>query len=486
MFFKKKSNIIFRDYEHFGYITDNRNFSYNINNQDGNYIGDKILSEVGRLFYSVLEDQPRDINYLSHKIKDIFADVEIEIIRDDLIEFYNILAHDSFISSGISEQECSENDSQFKYSNQNNNTINYVTSYSSNNLDTQAFFEKHFNNKPQLTNVHIEITSRCNERCIHCYIPHNNKLYDIDLELFYKILNECMNMNVLHLTISGGEPMLHSNFREILRKCYELNFSINILSNLTLLDENIVEDFKINPLIGVQVSLYSMNPEIHDEITKIKGSFEKTKKGIEVLIENNIPLQISCPVMRANKNCYNDVKNWASKFGIQVISDFVIIGKYDNTIDNLQNRLSLCEVKCFINQNSLKNPSYFDDIKKNVESKKESNINDFVCSVCQSSICINEIGDVYPCAGWQNYIIGNVSNDSLNSIWSNSSKIDYLRNLKRKDFPKCINCNDRDYCTMCMVRNANEDMNGNFLNVNEYYCNVAKLYKEIILESKKG
>ena len=141
---------------------------------------------------------------------------------------------------------------------------------------------EYFKGKPQLTNLHIEITSKCNERCVHCYIPHDAKVSSIEPDLFYDVLNQCKNMRLLHLTLSGGEPMLHKNFCDFLRKCKEYDFSVNVLSNLTLLDDEIIKEMKMNPLLGVQVSLYSMDSNIHDEITQMKGSFEKTKNEIRV------------------------------------------------------------------------------------------------------------------------------------------------------------------------------------------------------------
>ena len=62
MYFKRKSNIIFRNYEAFGYITDNRNFGYKQVNSNDNIIGDKILSESGAVFFSVLEKEPQTID----------------------------------------------------------------------------------------------------------------------------------------------------------------------------------------------------------------------------------------------------------------------------------------------------------------------------------------------------------------------------------------------------------------------------------------
>jgi radical SAM protein with 4Fe4S-binding SPASM domain len=125
---------------------------------------------------------------------------------------------------------------------------------------------------------------------------------------------------------------------------------------------------------------------------------------------------------------------------------------------------------------------YLEQMEGEAEKKKNITPNDIVYSVCHSSICIADNGNVYPCAGWQSYVVGNVKETSLKEIWDNSERIQYLRNLCKKDFPKCIQCPEKDFCTMCMVRNANEHHQGDPLVVSEYFCNIAKLNRKIVLE----
>jgi radical SAM protein with 4Fe4S-binding SPASM domain len=487
LFFKQKSDVLFRNYETFGYITDNRNFGYNqTNNHKGN-IGDKVVSKSGAVFLSVLGRKPQTLNELAQKIIKQFTDVDIETIINDANEFYNMLERDGFIVSGKTPQECNEKDTGFSYKALEPKTIekDFFPVIMRPEKSTKEFLDEYFEDKPQLTSLHIEITSRCNERCVHCYIPHDKKISDIEPDLFYDVLRQCKEMKLLNLTLSGGEPMTHKNFCEFLRKCKEYDFSVNILSNLTLLNDEIITEMKTTPLFGVQVSLYSMDSRIHDEITQMKGSFDKTKNAILKLIENDIPLQISCPIMKQNKDCYSDVLKWAENNNIHVGNDYVMIARYDHTTQNLNNRLSLDEIKKVINDAIMKDTKYLVQMKNedNTEGKKYTP-NDIICSVCHLSICVADNGNVYPCAGWQDYVVGNVRETSLKEIWYNSKKVQYLRNLRKKDFPKCIHCPDKEFCVMCMVRNANEHPHGDPLVINEYFCNVARLNRNIVLEWK--
>jgi radical SAM protein with 4Fe4S-binding SPASM domain len=487
MFIKQKSNVMFRSYNSFGYITDNRNFGYEKKDNKKSCIGDKILSESGAVFFSVLDRIPQTVDDLAKKINTQFADVDIETIKTDAIEFYRVLERDGFVVFGETLQECEEKDSRFSYKTIEPEKSQRDVSQTIMHLEksTQDFLEEHFKGKPQLTNLHIEVTSKCNERCVHCYIPHENKTTSIDSALFYDVLQQCYDMRLLHLTLSGGEPMLHKDFCGFIRKCREYGFSVNILSNLTLLNKEIIDEMKANPLLGVQTSLYSMTPEIHDDITKMKGSFKKTKSAILKLIINDIPLQISCPIMKQNKNCYGDVVKWAGKHNVHVGDDYVIIARYNHTTQNLECRLTTDEVKEMIIGKVARDSKYLERVEVEAEKKKNITSNDFVCSVCNSSICIAENGNVYPCAGWQAYIVGNVKTASLRDIWENSEKVGYLRGLRKHHFPKCIQCADKEFCTMCMVRNANESPQGDPLAVNEYFCSIAKFNKEMLLEWKE-
>ena len=477
MLFRQRRNTFFRIFDNFGYII-NRLFT-----------ADKVLDASGGVFLQALSRKGQSLETLTAKIAKSFQNVDINTLNSDVIDFLTMLENDGFIVSGETEAELEAKDICFSYSRHAGDhykTAENRAGFAQQEIpETQKFLIEQCKTNPRLIQLHVDITTRCNERCVHCYIPHNDKTIDIDTVVFYNILSQCREMGVLNFNISGGEPFLHPNFPDFLRKTQDYDLSVTVLTNLTVLNDEIIAVLKEAPINSVHVSLYSMDSTIHDSITTLQGSFDKTYKNILKLIEQDIPLDISCPLMKQNKDTFWDVVQWGKKNGVYVLVDPTILARYDNSIDNLDNRLNLEEINKLFSDYILNDVDYQQlMLSRNVEKENTLDCDSIVCSACIMGLCINAKGNVYPCTGW-NYGLGNLNEMSLREIWESSSKAKYLRDLRMKDFPKCLNCPDIYFCNVCMARNANESPKGDIFNINDYHCQVAALNREIVTTWKR-
>lgn len=477
---KQSKNSFIRCTERYGYITNQ------LTRHDRSY------DRVGAIFLSQITRKARPISEIVEALVQIFEDVEEAELTKDYIEFAKSLSDDKFVLLGYDESEMDLSDASFTYDIDNPKTLaSDYTQLTAESVkrNTQDFFLEEVQGRPLISALQFELSSRCNERCIHCYIPNQKKDHGFDMPTskVLSILDEFSEMGGLHVTLSGGEAFLHKDIIKIVRYCREKDLKVTILSNLLTLTDNQVKELANLNVSLIQTSLYSMDPEIHDQITTVKGSWTKTMSAIERLIEANVPVQISCPLMKANKDGYREVLLFAQSKKIKAQTDYIMMGRADLTTDNLAQRLSLEETANVIRDIIEFDLDYLEDMVKvhPVEDDMEFDMERFlkqpVCGVGYDNCCITANGDVYPCAGWQGYVLGNVYKSSLSDIWENSDRIKELRMITEASFPECAVCEARQYCARCLVRNFNE-CDGDMFGKPQHFCDVAFLNKALVEE----
>ena len=454
---------------------------------------DRTYNETGSDFLHEISRTPRGIPEIIDKLSLLYGDsVSREKLEKDFTVFVDDLVIHKFLVIGVNESELENADISFSYSMENPKTImeNYYqnTCGDINETTQDVMMEASFK-RPRLNAIQFELTSRCNERCIHCYIPTAKKDIgrDMTFEEVKRIIDEFTEMGGLHVTLSGGEAFMHKDIIRIIEYCREADMIVSILSNLISLKDEYIPAIKAANVSLIQTSLYSMDPSIHDFITTIKGSHKRTIQAIEKLVASDIPVQIACPTMKANARGYSEVLKYAQSIKCKSHTDFIMMAQSDFNTSNLTNRLSIEETETLIRDIIEHDIDYKESTLRLKPHSEERPIdidrfrNQPLCGAGINDCCITANGDVYPCAGWQAMVCGNIHNQSLKEIWENSPQFKKVRSITHGDFPQCITCKARNYCAMCLVRNFNES-DGDMFKINQHFCDVAFLNKRLVEE----
>ena len=319
--------------------------------------------------------------------------------------------------------------------------------------------------------LHIDLTDGCNEKCVHCYLPHGGTHY-IDKDIAYKVLREFREAQGLTVYVSGGECMLYKDFEDILRYEKSLDLNIVVMSNLTLCDEKMVALLKeIDPQF-VNVSLYAVTEAIHDSITQISGSCRKTKAAIDALQSAGVHIRIATPFMRENKGCVEELKEYAVNRHVHLIPDSEIFGQLDHSCANQGHSLPMDELEELVS-------THKDIFVKGCMETERCRPEAKVCDVGDARLNLDAEGKYYPCDGFHGAIIGDAQKDSLWDVWTGEA-LNKLRALKNKDFGSCASCVNRAWCKVCPMRNFNET--GNMFIHAPWRCEATRIYRKIFEE----
>lgn len=435
---------------------------------DNELIGDY----TSYLFVKHLDYTPQHIDSIVSKICSEFdGEIDNEIVKNDAVALFDRL-------------------SEFGLIQKSNNPIDFgeanIYAKSPKVLLPESELSKfvdHRKQHPVLQNISVEITQKCNERCVHCYIPHETKNIKMSDEDFYKIVDLCCELQtIVNFRVTGGECMSHPSFKRFIKYVKDKGFALSVLTNLTLLDDEIVDILKQGTLSNIQVSMFSANPEIHDKTTMLPGSLEKTLKNIEKLENAGIPFSIATQAMELNKNEIEGLHEFAKKHNCNLRCDWTIIAKENRNNDNLSYRISDLSNYKHICKTRLK---YIDGFKEELrkELSREAKVDTtHLCNAGTNGLYIDTTLKVHPCPGWD-LCVGDLKKETLSNIWNESTILQKVRNVILKDFPKCAKCDIRNLCSICMAQADLEKTANNFtFEMPEYVCDMYRVIYDTIRE----
>jgi radical SAM protein with 4Fe4S-binding SPASM domain len=175
----------------------------------------------------------------------------------------------------------------------------------------------------------IEITSRCNLRCVHCYLgsqeeQHKKRAAEMSTREVTKLLDEMAEAGTIHLTITGGDPMMRPDFPEIYRHAKLLGMRVTVFCDAILVTDRIIELFRDLPPSTVEVSIYGATAETYERVTQVPGSFPKFLAGMRRLLDAGIHVFLKSVLMTINRHEFSAMDQMAQDWGVQFRFDSAV------------------------------------------------------------------------------------------------------------------------------------------------------------------
>ncbi|MBE9562960.1 MAG: radical SAM protein [Proteobacteria bacterium] len=176
----------------------------------------------------------------------------------------------------------------------------------------------------------INLTSRCNLACHHCYLDadtlqQSNPNELTTTEICDLLTNMAKRSNETMVVLTGGEPLIRNDIEILIKHGSQLGLTMVIGTNGMLLTEKRVLSLKKAGLLGVGISLDSLNPTYHDEFRGKQGSWDKTMVGIENCHKHNLSFQLHFSVTENNADELPKIIDFARDKGAMVLNVFFLV-----------------------------------------------------------------------------------------------------------------------------------------------------------------
>lgn len=296
------------------------------------------------------------------------------------------------------------------------------------------------------------LSENCNLKCLHCY-QENHKPFQLSYEQLEKIYKQYKNLLKKlkmkgHINITGGEPLCNPHLFKILDliKKDEKLISFSILTNGTLITENIAKKIKSYNPYYVQVSLEG-GQKTNDYI-RGKGTYMKIAKGIKNLKKYNIFTSISFTATTLNYKEFPKVVSYAKKYKVDNVWSDRYIPLGDSEDKNLSLNVSQTQEYLSImakERLKLKRKQYNKTTISMYRALQFQKTNDFAygCTAGDTLLTVMENGDLVPCRRMP-IVVGNLLKDDMYKLYKTNS---ILKELRKNTIPD--DCNDCEHAQMC-------------------------------------
>jgi mycofactocin biosynthetic radical S-adenosylmethionine protein MftC len=297
--------------------------------------------------------------------------------------------------------------------------------------EIQKIFEK-IHDSRHLLYASLELTFSCNFACRFCYNPVDrfgngrnagvpqlagNRL---ELDEIFALLKNLRKAGVLYFTLTGGEPMVHPHFWEILEQAKKEAFVLRIFTNGALVDEESAKRIGNICPNCVELSLYGASEESYEKSSGRGSAYPKVMKALELLKREGINVYLKCLLTSVTEKEIDEIQDIADKFRYPLSWDPVMQMSDDGGEYPL--KMSASEESI---EKLLTNPRF-----RVGGSPFEGEERQSACNIGRNIIHIDPFGNIYPCIAWREPL-GNVRTDDIAGLWKNSGRFQELMNLSK-------------------------------------------------------
>ncbi|MBI2342649.1 MAG: radical SAM protein [Deltaproteobacteria bacterium] len=311
--------------------------------------------------------------------------------------------------------------------------------------------------------VALEVTLRCNMRCLHCGSSATNRSREneLSLEEWKNIIDQLVKMGSEFITLSGGEPFVWPHWRELSAHISKKGAALSIISNGYNISADDVKFLKENKMWNVGLSLDGAK-KTHDHIRQMNGSFDRVVKSISLFKEAGIKVGVSTSVNKLNFNELDEIKNIVDNLGVD-IWQIQVVNSFGRAGDN-KGSLAITQKQ---------HKELVDYIYKCQQERKAGKLKvrpmpaDSIgychtaaidvwedcewggCNAGRYVLGIQSDGSVSGCLSLQhkNFIVGNVRERKLKDIWDDDNSFYYSRKFTvDKLCGSCAGCSAGSQC----------------------------------------
>jgi radical SAM protein with 4Fe4S-binding SPASM domain len=171
---------------------------------------------------------------------------------------------------------------------------------------------------PLLGSLDLELTERCNNNCIHCCInlPMDDEAArprELSTREIQAILTEAAGLGALSVRFTGGEPLLREDFTDLYLFARRLGLKVLIFTNARLITPELADLWaRMPPLEKIEVSVYGMRQESYEAVSRVPGSYQEFRRGVELLLARQIPFVVKGALLPPNRNEMEVFEAWAA------------------------------------------------------------------------------------------------------------------------------------------------------------------------------